>query len=53
MLSAVSVASGSIAKIGNQIEGTVQQIGQLDASGELRNAFEDSDSCQELRSEES
>ena len=53
LLSAVSVASSSLAKIGTQIRTTVQQLGQLDASGELRDAFEDADSCQELRSEES
>src|SRR5262245_5620223 len=51
VLSAVSVASGTLVTMGNQVQSTVNELRQIDgAQGELQNAFEQSDSCKELRS---
>lgn len=49
VLSAVSVVSGTLQTMGRQVSSTVTEVRQLDATGELKDAFEQSDSCTSLR----
>lgn len=48
-LAAVSTVSGTLATMGNQVSATVSKLKQLDAKGELENAFSQSSSCQSLK----
>ena len=45
---AVSAISASFTAMGEQISSTLTELEGLDAGGELRTAFEQADSCQEL-----
>jgi len=49
LLGAVSTISGSLAAIGGQVSSTLSELGQLGAGGELEDAFNESDACQDLR----
>jgi hypothetical protein len=49
-LAALSTVSGSLATVSGQVSSTFDQLEQLDAGEELQTAFEDADSCDELRS---
>jgi hypothetical protein len=51
ILSAISVASQALVTMNNEVSSTVDQLKQLstDANGELKNAFNQADSCKELR----
>lgn len=48
-LAAISTVTATLTAMGDQISSTFQQLEQLDASGELETAFEQADSCDELR----
>jgi hypothetical protein len=48
VLTAVSTVSATLVTMGNQLTSTLGDLEQLDASGELKTAFEQSASCQEL-----
>jgi hypothetical protein len=48
VLSAVSVVSATLATMGSQLSSTFTQLQTLDAQGELKSAFDDSDSCKNL-----
>jgi uncharacterized protein YoxC len=52
-LSAVSTISGTLVTMGEQVSSTFDELEQLDASGELETAFEEADSCADLRSRSS
>jgi hypothetical protein len=43
-----NAARASLNTMGNEITSTLQSLGQIDAQGELRSAFEQSDACREL-----
>ncbi|HLM37815.1 MAG TPA: hypothetical protein VK287_08555 [Gaiellaceae bacterium] len=45
---AVSEASSALVTMGNRISSTVSELDQIDAKGELEEAFQESDSCQSL-----
>ena len=47
-LAAVSSVSGTLATMGTQVSATVTTLQQLDAKGELENAFSQSSACQSL-----
>jgi hypothetical protein len=49
-LGALTALSATLTTIGGQVSSTFDQLEQLDADGELQDAFENSDSCDELRS---
>jgi hypothetical protein len=49
-LTAVSTVSSTFATMGSQISATFRQLDQIDAQGELRNAFEQADACAGLTS---
>jgi uncharacterized protein YoxC len=46
---ALSTISGSLASIGQQVSSALSDVGQVDPGGELQDAFEQSDACQDLR----
>jgi len=48
-LAAVSSVSGTLATMGTQVSATVTTLQQLDAKGELENAFSQSSACQSLK----
>ncbi len=50
LLSAVSVVSAALVTMGNEVSSTFQQLEQLDAQGELEDAFKQADSCSALQS---
>ena len=50
VLSAISVVSGALATMGQNITSTVDSLQQLDGGQELKDAFEQADSCADLRS---
>jgi uncharacterized protein YoxC len=50
VLSAISVVSANLATMGDDVSSTVDKLQQLDAGGELKDAFEQADSCADLRS---
>ena len=52
-LSAVTKISQELATMGQQISSTFSELEQLDAKGELEDAFSQSDSCKELGSKTS
>ena len=49
-LGALTALSATMTAIGGQVSSTFEQLEQLDAGGELQDAFENSGSCDELRS---
>ena len=49
VLTAVSVASGTLVTMGTQISSTVNELQQLDPKGELGDAFSSSQSCKSLK----
>jgi len=49
--SAVSTIASSLTTMGEEFERTFDQLGELDASGELEQAFEQADACDEFDSE--
>ena len=49
-LGALTALSATLTTIGGKVSSTFDQLEQLDAGGELQDAFENSDSCDELRS---
>jgi hypothetical protein len=48
--SAVSVVSGSLVTMANQVSSTVKQLQQADVADELKQAFSSAESCQSLQS---
>ena len=50
VLSAISVVSGNLATMSDDASSTIETIQQLDGGEELKNAFEQADSCADLRS---
>lgn len=46
--SAVGTITTTLTRIDTEVDGAVQTIEDADASGELKTAFDDADSCQEL-----
>jgi hypothetical protein len=46
--SAVSEASSTLVTTGNRVPSTVSELDRIDAKGELKAAFQESDSCQSL-----
>jgi hypothetical protein len=48
ILSAVSTVSSTLVTMGDQVRSAVDEVEQADARGELRQAFEDADSCTDL-----
>ena len=46
VLTAISTVTATLASMGSQLSSTFSELEQLDASGELENAFRESDSCQ-------
>jgi methyl-accepting chemotaxis protein len=48
VLNAVSVVSGTIQTMSQQVSSTFEQLRQLDPGGELEQGFQDADSCDEL-----
>jgi ABC-type transporter Mla subunit MlaD len=53
VLTAVSVASATLVTMGDQISSTVEGLAELDARGELTEAFERADACADLRTSRS
>ena len=49
ILSAVPVISSTLMTMGNEVSSTFSELQQLDVGGELEDAFEQADSCDELR----
>ena len=49
VLAAISVVTGNLATMGEDVSSTVDSLQQLDGGEELRNAFEQADSCDDLR----
>ena len=49
ILSAVSVVTSTLVAMGTQVTSTITDIQGLDAKGELKSAFDQSASCQELQ----
>ena len=47
---AISAVTNTLSTMSNQVTSTFTQLQQLDAKGELEQAFEDADSCQSLTS---
>jgi hypothetical protein len=45
---AVSEASSTLVTMGNRVPSTVSELDRIDAKGELKAAFQESDSCQSL-----
>ncbi len=50
ILSTVSAVGTSLGNMSQEISSTFDELDQLDASNELEQAFEDADSCDEIRS---
>jgi hypothetical protein len=48
---AVSVVAASLTAMGERFEQTFERLENLDPEGELRQAFEDADACDDLVSE--
>ena len=49
IVAAVTAISGAIATMGQQFSSTFSELQQLDPGGELETAFNEADSCDELR----
>ena len=47
---AISAVTNTLSTMSNQVTSTFTQLQQLDAKGELEQAFKDADSCQSLSS---
>jgi hypothetical protein len=45
VLNAISVVSGTLVTMGNQVKSTVSTLQQSDVSGDLKNAFDQADAC--------
>jgi hypothetical protein len=52
-LEAVSTISGTLAQMGKDVTSALDELEQLDAEGELTDAFEEAESCSELAGEDS
>jgi uncharacterized protein YoxC len=50
VLSAISVVSGNLATMGDDVSSTVDTLEQLEGGQELKDAFDKADSCADLRS---
>ena len=50
VLSAISVITGTLSTMADQVGAAFEQLGQLDGAAELENAFEESDECSALLS---
>ena len=50
VLSAVSLITATLSTMANQVAGAFEELGELDAAGELEDAFEESDECSALLS---
>jgi uncharacterized protein YoxC len=50
VLSAISVVSGNLATMGDDVSSTIDMIEQLEGGQELKDAFDKADSCADLRS---
>ncbi len=48
VLNAISLITGTLSTMADQIGEAFEQLGQLDAAGELQSAFEESDECSAL-----
>jgi hypothetical protein len=48
-LAAISAISGTLTTMADQVSSTFEQLEELDAGDELRDAFDDADSCDELQ----
>ena len=51
ILNAISLITGTLSTMAEQVAGAFEQLGQLDGAAELETAFEESDECTALRSE--
>jgi len=51
VLNAISLITGTLSTMAEQVAAAFEQLGQLDAADELETAFEESDECTALRSE--
>jgi hypothetical protein len=51
VLNAISLITGTLSTMAEQVAAAFEELGQLDAAGELETAFEESDECSALRSE--
>ena len=52
ILTTVSTVSSALGEMAQQISATFEQLAELDASNELEQAFEEADSCAEIREEQ-
>lgn len=50
VLNAVSLITGTLSTMADQVSTAFEQLGQLDGAGELEEAFEEADACSDLRS---
>ena len=50
VLDAISLITGTLSTMAEQVAAAFEELGQLDAAGELEDAFEESDECSALRS---
>ena len=50
LVAAVTAISGAVSTMGQQFSSTFTELQQLDPGGELETAFDEADSCDELRS---
>lgn len=50
VLNAVALITGTLSTMADQVSGAFEELGQLDAAGELEAAFEEADACSDLRS---
>ena len=48
VLTAISTVTSTLASMGSQLSSTFSELEQLDAAGELEDAFRESDSCQSI-----
>jgi len=48
VLNAISTVSATLATMATQVDSTLDELKRIDAQGELKSAFDRSDSCQEL-----
>ena len=51
VLNAISLITGTLSTMAEEVASAFEQLGQLDAADELETAFEESDECTALRSE--
>ena len=45
---AITAVTNTLTTMGNELTSTLTQLGQLDAQGEIEDAFKQADSCKKL-----